>query len=53
MIMDIATLSGHINMLVSEFLEAGGDPARCGDLLREIADEVFEEDNGRGSGGTI
>ena len=41
--MDIATLSGHINMLVSEFLEAGGDPAHCGDLLREIADDVFEE----------
>ncbi len=41
--MDIATLSGHINMLISDFLDKGGDPAQCSDLLREIADEVFEE----------
>ena len=40
--MDFATLSGHINMLVSEFLEAGGDPNRCAELLRELADDVFE-----------
>ena len=42
--MDFATLSGHINMLVSEFLEAGGDPNQCAELLREIADDVFEEE---------
>ena len=29
-------------MLVSEFLEAGGDPNRCAELLRELADDVFE-----------
>jgi hypothetical protein len=40
--MDFATLSGHINMLVSEFLEEGGDPNMCADLLRELADDVFE-----------
>lgn len=51
--MDIATLSGHINALVSEFLEAGGDPNQCAELLREIADDVFEEeeDGGYGNGG--
>ncbi len=27
--MDFASLSGHINMLVSEFLEDGGDPNMC------------------------
>lgn len=42
--MDFATLSGHINMLVSEFLEEGGDPNQCAELLREIADDVFEEE---------
>jgi hypothetical protein len=42
--MDFATFSGHINMLVSEFLEAGGDPSQCAELLREIADDVFEEE---------
>lgn len=41
--MDIATLSLHINALVSAFLEAGGDPNQCAELLRDIADEVFEE----------
>ena len=40
--MDFATLSGHINMLVSEFLEDGGDPNWCVELLRELADDVFE-----------
>ena len=44
--MDFATLSGHINMLVSEFLEEGGDPNQCAELLREIADDVFEEPDG-------
>ena len=46
--MDVATLSGHINMLVSEFLEEGGDPNQCADLLREIADDVFEEEDDDG-----
>ena len=32
-----------LNEIISAWLEDGGDPARCGDLLREIADEVFEE----------
>ena len=46
--MDLATLSGHINMLVSEFLEAAGDPNQCAELLREIADDVFEEEEDDG-----
>jgi len=41
--MNIATLAGHISMLVSEFLNEGGDPNMCAELLREIADDVFEE----------
>ena len=41
--MDFNAFSAHLNALVTEFLEGGGDPAECGDLLREIADEVFEE----------
>ena len=41
--MDFNTFSAHLNALVTELLEEGGDPAECGDLLREIADEVFEE----------
>ena len=44
--MDFATLSGHINMLVSEFLENSGCPNMCAELLREIADDVFEEEEG-------
>jgi hypothetical protein len=43
--MEFSTFSCHLNALVTEFLEAGGDPAECGDLLREIADEVFDEDS--------
>jgi hypothetical protein len=43
--MDFTAFSAHLNALVTEFLEAGGDPAECGDLLREIADEVFDEDS--------
>ena len=42
--MDFATLSAHINMLVSEFLENSGCPNQCAELLREIADDVFEEE---------
>jgi phage tail protein X len=41
--MDYNTFSAHLNALVTEFLDKGGDAAECGDLLREIADEVFEE----------
>lgn len=41
--MDYNTFSAHLNALVTEFLDGGGDAAECGDLLREIADEVFEE----------
>ena len=42
--MNLATLSGHINMLVSEYLENSGCPNQCAELLREIADDVFEEE---------
>ena len=42
--MDFVTFNTRLNALVSEFLDKGGDAAECGDLLREIADEVFEED---------
>jgi hypothetical protein len=31
-----------LNETVSAWLEDGGDPARCADALRMIADEVFE-----------
>jgi len=41
--MDYNTFSAHLNALVTEFLDKGGDAAECGDLLREIANEVFEE----------
>ena len=41
--MDFNAFSAHLNALVTEFLDGGGDAAHCGDLLREIADEVFEE----------
>ena len=41
--MDYNTFSAHLNALVSEFLEGSGDPSHCAELLREIADEVFEE----------
>ena len=42
--MDYNTFFDRLNALVTEFLDGGGDAARCGDLLREIADEVFEEE---------
>jgi hypothetical protein len=48
--MDYNTFSAHLNALVTEFLDKGGDAAHCGDLLREIADEVFEEPGSGGSG---
>jgi hypothetical protein len=41
--MDYGTFSAHLNSLVTEFLDRGGDPAEAADLMREIADEVFEE----------
>ena len=41
--MDYTTFSAHLNSLVTEFLDRGGDPAEAADLMREIADEVFEE----------
>jgi hypothetical protein len=31
-----------LNETVSAWLEDGGDPARCADALRMIANEVFE-----------
>ena len=42
--MDYGTFSAHMNALVTEYLDRGGDPAHAADLLREIADEVFGED---------
>ena len=33
-----------LNELVSRFLEDGGDPSILAESLREIADDVFEED---------
>ena len=42
--MDYGTFSAHMNALVTEYLDRGGDPAEAADLLREIADEVFGED---------
>jgi hypothetical protein len=34
----------ELNELVSRFLEDGGDPSILAETLREIADDVFEED---------
>ena len=44
--MQYGTFAAHLNALVSEYLENSGDPAEEADLLREIANEVFEEDDG-------
>jgi len=33
-----------LNELVSRFLEDGGDPSILAESLRELADDVFEED---------
>jgi hypothetical protein len=41
--MDYNAFHAQLNALVTEFLDEGGDAASCGDLLREIADVVFEE----------
>ena len=41
--MDFTAFSAHLNSLVTEFLDRGGDPAEAADLMREIANEVFEE----------
>ena len=46
--MDYNAFRAHLNALVTEFLDGGGDAAECGDLLREIADEVLEEPEGDG-----
>lgn len=32
-----------LNEIISAWLEGGGDPARCADALRVVADEVFDE----------
>jgi hypothetical protein len=34
----------ELNELVSRFLENSGDPSVLAETLREIADDVFEED---------
>jgi hypothetical protein len=34
----------ELNELVSRFLENSGDPSILAETLREIADDVFEED---------
>ena len=44
--MQFGTFAAHMNAIVSEYLVASGDPAEAADLLREIADEVFEEEEG-------
>ncbi len=38
----------ELNALVSRFLNDGGDPSFLAESLREIADEVFEEDEDAG-----
>jgi hypothetical protein len=34
----------ELNELISRFLEDGGDPSILAETLRELADDVFEED---------
>lgn len=46
--MDYGAFSAHMNALVTEYLDRGGDPAEAADLLREIANEVFEEEGQHG-----
>jgi hypothetical protein len=47
--MDDNTFNARLNDLVSEYLEASGHPGWCAEVLRNIADEVFEEpDEARG-----
>jgi len=41
--MDRLTFNRKLNELITDFLEPGGDPAYVADVLRQIADEVFEE----------
>ena len=41
--MDRLTFNLRLNSLITAFLEDGGDPAYCANILRQIADEVFEE----------
>ena len=39
----------ELNELVSRFLEDGGDPSFLSEGLREMADDVFAEDEGEES----
>ena len=41
--MTFLDLNMKLNEIISAWLEDGGDPARCADALRMIADEVFDE----------
>ena len=41
--MDRLTFNMRLNALITTFLEDGGDPAYCADILRQVADEVFEK----------
>jgi hypothetical protein len=38
---DAIQLAATLNAAISDYLEAGGDPAICADLLRSLADDVF------------
>lgn len=40
--MTFLDLNMKLNEIISAWLEDGGDPARCADALRMIANEVFE-----------
>lgn len=44
--MDRLTFNRKLNALITDFLEEGGDPAYCADILCQVADEVFEEPDG-------
>lgn len=43
--MDRFTYNLKLNDLITEFLSEGGDPAYCSDILRRVADEVFEAED--------
>jgi hypothetical protein len=38
--MNFLTLNSALNGIISEWLEGGGCPARCAEVLRQIAQEV-------------
>ena len=42
--MTITEFMLELNELVSRYLEDGGDPSILAENLREMADDVFEED---------